>query len=157
MKIWRNHSSRKSRKGGVKMTRRHIYFCGCNIYQPNSTIGVSYESCDLWASFNNLVKLLRPLVWPQQPHEKTDGKDRKIIGENFRFVNFWARVACSTSKKFPEHQWSRFDLKGEILFVKVLKKIKGKNLGFVNFWARGACSTSKESSEHLYFRFEIKR
>ena len=44
----------------------------------------------------------------------------KIIVENSRFFNFWAKKACSTSKKFPKHQWLRFDLKLEVLFIKVL-------------------------------------
>ena len=44
--------------------------------------------------------------------------------KNSTFVNFWAREACSTSKKFPELQYFRFDLKLELLFMQVLKKIK---------------------------------
>ena len=57
----------------------------------------------------------------------------KIIVKNSRFVNFWAREVWSTSKKFPEHQWFRFDPKLEILLIKVLKRIDVYDFHLKNF------------------------
>ena len=67
----------------------------------------------------------------------------KFIVENSRFVNFWAREACSTSKKFSALQWFRFDLKLEVLFIKILKKIEVYEFRlkkFVNFFKLGPFS-----------------
>ena len=79
----------------------------------------------------------------------------KFIVENSRFVNFWAREACSTSKKFSELQWFRFDLKLEVLFIKILKKIKVYDFSlknFVNFVKLGPFSgqSFKISSKGLF-------
>ena len=67
--------------------------------------------------------------WPMATSEK-------FIVENSRFVNLWARKACSTSKNFSELQWITFDLKLEVLFIKILEKIKTNDFclkKFVNF------------------------
>ena len=121
----------------MESTLRETIDCWGYNFQPTSTISMLYERCDVQRSFETLVRSLRPLIWPQRPRKVTDGKEKKITGENLRFVNFWARETCSTSKEFSEHQWFRFEIKLELFFMKILKKIDFSEICLkilVGFW-----------------------
>ena len=64
--------------GGVLCARREIMIVEAVNFDPKSTISISYESCDVFLSFDILMRSLRSLVWPQQVAKLTDGK----VGEN---------------------------------------------------------------------------
>ena len=70
------------------MTRIDNIISECFNFHPTSKISILYESCDLYASFNILIRLMRLIVRPQEVAEAEDGNVRKIIGENSEFVNF---------------------------------------------------------------------
>ena len=70
------------------MTRWNDIVPGPFNFHPISTISISYESCDLQASYDTLIWSLRLFVWPHEVTEEADGNVRKIIGENSGFVNF---------------------------------------------------------------------
>ena len=61
-----------------------------------STISISYKSCDVYLSFDTLVRLPRPLVWPQRPRKVIDGK-----GKNHRKA--WVKILDSSIFKLGRH------------------------------------------------------
>ena len=64
-------------EGWFLCARREIMVVEAVNFDSTSTISISYESCDVFHSFDTLVRSLRPLVWPQQVAKLTDGNIRE--------------------------------------------------------------------------------
>ena len=68
---------------GVLCALREIMVVEAVNFDSTSTISISYESCDVFLSFDTLVRSLRPLVWPQQVAKLTDGNVRENHSRKF--------------------------------------------------------------------------
>ena len=71
------------RQGGVLCARREIMVIEAVNFDPTSTISISYESCDVFLSFDTLVSSLSLLVWPQKVAKLTDCNVREIHSRKF--------------------------------------------------------------------------
>ena len=68
---------------GVLCARREIMVVEAVNFDPISTISISYESCDVFLSFDTIVRLLWPFVWPQHVFKLTDGNVRENHSRKF--------------------------------------------------------------------------
>ena len=106
----------------------HRCLCGCNIYHPISPISISYESCDLWASFGIPVRSLRLLVWPQEVAELTNGNIRENHSQNSRFVNLKKnpRTSVHSILSLSKNKIARDSQKTKFVFSSCSTKIDSR-------------------------------
>ena len=89
------------------------------------------------------MRFLRLLVWPQEVTELTEGKKRKIIGENLGFFIFELERDAAPQK----NPWNISNLDFKYNWNSLLSKFKKKKLGY---WTVDKAGSFKDT------KFQIK-